>query len=239
MDQLSEIDSLLSDFNRSLTDYVDSLSFDPGRLQEIEDRLNVIRRCQDKYGASVSDVMDALQKRLDRIEFCRPMTSAEKNCPPEIAGARQELEDTCAQLTAARQKAAAEVAAGMKEALLGLNFLRVEFTIQVEADRDHPGRNARIAFPCMFPPIQENLCGPLTVAGNVTLQDHAPSRPYLRARTVSTALVLTRSTPVSAARPPWKVSGKMGQLAQNHQVLCITHLPQIAAIQDSHYLIEK
>ena len=241
VDQLSEIDSLLSDFNRSLTDYVDSLSFDPGRLQEIEDRLDVIRRCQDKYGASVSDIMDALQKRLDRIEFLQAYDKRRKELSARIAGARQELEDACTQLTAARQKAAAEFAAGMKEALLDLNFLRVEFAIQVEPDRDHPGPEG---WDHVSMHISMNPGEPLRPLEQVASGGEL-SRIMLALKTVFAgkddiySFIFDEIDTGISGQTAWKVSGKMGRLAQNHQILCITHLPQIAAMQDSHYLIEK
>ena len=241
VDQLSEIDSLLSDFNRSLTDYVEGLSFDPGRLQEIEDRLDVIRRCEDKYGATVPDIMEALQKRLERIDFLRAYEKRRKELSAQIEKARQELEDACTQLTAVRRKAADEFAAGMKAALLDLNFLRVEFAIRVEPDPSHPGSEG---WDHVSMHISMNPGEPLRPLEQVASGGEL-SRIMLALKTVFAdkdemySFIFDEIDTGVSGQTAWKVSGKMGRLAKDHQILCITHLPQIAAMQDSHYLIEK
>ena len=241
VDQLSEIDCLLSDFNRSLTDYVDGLSFDPGRLQEIEDRLDVIRRCQDKYGATVADIMQALQKRLDRIEFLRAYETRRKKLSAQISESREKLEKACRELTAARKKAASEFAAGMKEALLDLNFLRVEFAIQVEPDQNHPGPDG---WDSVSMHISMNPGEPLRPLEQIASGGEL-SRIMLALKTVFAgkdelySFIFDEIDTGISGQTAWKVAGKMGRLAKDHQILCITHLPQIAAMQDSHYLIEK
>ena len=241
VDQLSEIDSLLSDFNRSLTDYVEGLSFDPGRLQEIEDRLDVIRRCEDKYGATVPDIMQALEKRLERIEFLRAYETRRKQLSAQIDKSRQTLEKACTELSEARKKAAAEFAAGMKEALLDLNFLRVEFAIEVEPDRAHPGPEG---WDHVSMHISMNPGEPLRPLEQIASGGEL-SRIMLALKTVFAgkddiySFIFDEIDTGISGQTAWKVSGKMGRLARDHQILCITHLPQIAAMQDSHYLIEK
>ena len=241
VDQLSEIDSLLSDFNRSLTDYVDSLSFDPGRLQEIEDRLDIIRRCQDKYGADIPAIMDALKKRRDRIDFLSAYEKHRKQLSAQIEKARTELESACTELTDVRKKAAAEFAEGMKEALLDLNFLRVEFAIQVEPDMTHPGPEG---WDHVSMHISMNPGEPLRPLEQVASGGEL-SRIMLALKTVFAgkddiySFIFDEIDTGISGQTAWKVSGKMGRLAKDHQILCITHLPQIAAMQDSHYLIEK
>lgn len=241
VDQLSEIDSLLSDFNRSLTDYVDGLSFDPGRLQEIEDRLDVIRRCQDKYGATVPDIMEALEQRRSRIEFLRAYETRRKQLSAQIDKSRKILEKACTDLSEARKKAAAEFAARMKEALLDLNFLRVEFAIEVEPDCDHPGPEG---WDHVSMHISMNPGEPLRPLEQVASGGEL-SRIMLALKTVFAgkddiySFIFDEIDTGISGQTAWKVSGKMGRLAQNHQILCITHLPQIAAMEDSHYLIEK
>ena len=241
LDQLSEIDGLLSDFNRTLTDYVEDLSFDPGRLSEIEDRLDVIRRCQDKYGATIPEILKALDQRRERIDFLQAYDQRRKALSAQIAAAREDLEKACEALTAARQKAAAEFAAGMKNALLDLNFLRVEFAICVEPDRDHPGPEG---WDHISMHISMNPGEPLRPLEQVASGGEL-SRIMLALKTVFAgkddiySFIFDEIDTGISGQTAWKVAGKMGRLARNHQILCITHLPQIAAMQDSHYLIEK
>ncbi|MBQ2640818.1 MAG: DNA repair protein RecN, partial [Lachnospiraceae bacterium] len=240
-DQLSEIDSLLADFNRSMTDYVESLSFDPGRLAQIEERLDVIRRCQDKYGATIPRILEALEKRRDRIAFLQAYETRRTALAREMEAAREKLDKACGALTDARQKAAESFAAAMRDALLDLNFLRVAFEIRVEPDRAHPSPEGwdRVS---MY--ISMNPGEPLRPLEQVASGGEL-SRIMLALKTVFAgkddiySFIFDEIDTGISGQTAWKVSGKMGQLARDHQILCITHLPQIAAMEDSHFLIRK
>ena len=240
-DQLSEIDSLLADFNRSMTDYVEGLSFDPGRLAQIEERLDVIRRCQDKYGATIPQILEALARRRDRIAFLQAYDARRTALAHEMAAAKEALDRACGELTKARQKAAETFAAAMRDALLDLNFLRVAFEIRVEPDRAHPGPEGwdRVS---MY--ISMNPGEPLRPLEQVASGGEL-SRIMLALKTVFAgkddiySFIFDEIDTGISGQTAWKVSGKMGQLARDHQILCITHLPQIAAMEDSHYLIRK
>lgn len=241
LDQITEVDGLLSDFNRSLADYVEELSFDPERLSQIEDRLDVIHRCGDKYGRSVSDIMDALEKRRKRIEFLEAYDARRRELKAMMDKERAELEDVCERLTLARRKAALVFADKMKEALLDLNFLRVEFAIKVEPDRNHPGPDG---WDQISMHISMNPGEPLRPLEQIASGGEL-SRIMLALKTVFAGrdelytFIFDEIDTGISGQTAWKVSEKMGRLAMDHQILCITHLPQIAAMQDSHYLIEK
>jgi len=241
LDQASEIDSLLSDFNRSLTDYVEGLSFDPARLAQIEDRLDVIRRCQDKYGRSVKEIRAALEERRSRIDFLQAYESRRTALAAELKSARGDLEKTCRELTEARKQAAADFSARMKEALLDLNFLRVEFAVCVEPDMDHPGPEG-VDHVSMH--ISMNPGEPLRPLEQVASGGEL-SRIMLALKTVFAgrdelySFIFDEIDTGISGQTAWKVAARMGRLAGDHQILCITHLPQIAAMQDSHFLIEK
>lgn len=239
--QLFEIDSLLSDFNRGLTDYVGELSYDPGRLSQIEDRLDVIRRLGDKYGRSVSDIREALAKRRERIEFLNVYEARRTALSKDLEKERAALEEACGELTLARQKAALAFSAAMKAALLELNFLQVEFSVRVEPDREHPGADG---WDQVSMYISMNPGEPLRPLEQVASGGEL-SRIMLALKTVFAgkddiySFIFDEIDTGISGQTAWKVSGRMGRLSRDHQILCITHLPQIAAMQDSHYLIEK
>ena len=240
-EQLSSIDSLLADFNRSLSDYVEELSFDPGRLSEIEDRLDGIRRCQDKYGATIPLILQAMEERRDRIEYLQAYEARRKELASDLERARGVMEDACSALTRARQESAAAFAEAMREALLDLNFLRVAFEIHVIPDPDHPGPEG---WDQISMHISMNPGEPLRPLEQVASGGEL-SRIMLALKTVFAgkdelySFIFDEIDTGISGQTAWKVSGKMGRLAKDHQIICITHLPQIAAMQDSHYLIEK
>lgn len=239
--QLSDIDGLLSDFNRSLRDYIEGLTFDPARLAQIEDRLDIIRRCMDKYGGSVGEIQKALEERRDRISFLEAYEKRRAALSEDLTAARADLEKACSALTKAREKAALSFAEAMKEALLELNFLRVEFAIRVEPDRDRPGPEG---WDHVSMHISMNPGEPLRPLEQIASGGEL-SRIMLALKTVFAgkdelySFVFDEIDTGISGQTAWKVSGKMGRLARGHQILCITHLPQIAAMQDSHFLIEK
>lgn len=239
--QLTQIDDLLSDFNRGMNDYIEGLSFDPARLSQIEDRLDVIRRCQDKYGASIGEIMRALEERRERLDFLRAYEERRARLMGQIEKSRNAMEEACNKLTEARKTAAGEFAELMKEALLDLNFLRVEFAVRVEPDRAHPGPDG---WDHVTMHISMNPGEPLRPLEQVASGGEL-SRIMLAMKTVFAgrdelySFIFDEIDTGISGQTAWKVSGKMGRLAKDHQILCITHLPQIAAMQDSHYLIEK
>ena len=102
--QLSDIDGLLSDFNRSLRDYIEGLTFDPARLAQIEDRLDIIRRCMDKYGGSVGEIQKALEDRRDRISFLEAYEKRRAALSEDLTAARADLEKACSALTKAEKR---------------------------------------------------------------------------------------------------------------------------------------
>ena len=201
----------------------------------------MIRRCQDKYGRTYGEIMDALQKRRDRIDFLQAYEARRSALSSEIARERSKLEEACEKLTGERQKAADEFAAGMKAALLELNFLRVEFAIRVEPDRNHPGPEG---WDHVSMHISMNPGEPLRPLEQIASGGEL-SRIMLALKTVFAGkddiytFIFDEIDTGISGQTAWKVSGRMGRLAKDHQILCITHLPQIAAMQDSHYLIAK
>ena len=240
-EQLAEIDGLLSDFNRSLTDYADGLSFDPARLAQIEDRLDVIRRCQDKYGRSAADILRALEERRSRIDFLQAYETRRAALAAELETSKKALEGACQALTLAREQAAGEFAARMKEALLDLNFLRVEFAIRVEPDDAHMGPEGRdhVAMHISMNPGEPLRPLEQVASGGELSRIMLALKTVFAGRDELYTFIFDEIDTGISGQTAWKVAGKMGRLAKNHQILCITHLPQIAAMQDSHYLIEK
>lgn len=195
----------------------------------------------DKYGGSVGKIQKALEERRDRISFLEAYEKRRAALSEDLTAARADLEKACSALTKAREKAALSFAEAMKEALLELNFLRVEFAIRVEPDRDRPGPEG---WDHVSMHISMNPGEPLRPLEQIASGGEL-SRIMLALKTVFAgkdelySFVFDEIDTGISGQTAWKVSGKMGRLAREHQILCITHLPQIAAMQDSHFLIEK
>ena len=240
-DELAEVESLLSDFNRSLSDYLRNLTFDPSEFQEIQERLNLINHLKDKYGRSIADIDRALAERTERLQFLEDYENGRKRLSKEIEEEYGRLLDHCAELSAVRREAADRFGAKLKEALLDLNFPQVEFESRMSSGEENlssGGYDKLVFYISMNPGESMRPLDQIASGGEL-------SRIMLGLKTVFAgkdeiyAFVFDEIDTGISGKTAWKVAEKMGKLAADHQILCITHLPQIASMQDSHYLIAK
>ena len=240
-DELAEVESLLADFNRSLSDYLRNLTFDPSEFQEIQDRLNLINHLKDKYGRSIADIERALSERTERLEFLEDYENGRRRLRREIEEEYARLLDLCAELSAVRREAADRFGAKLREALLDLNFPQVEFESRMTSGEENlssGGYDKLVFYISMNPGESMRPLDQIASGGEL-------SRIMLGLKTVFAgkdeiyAFVFDEIDTGISGKTAWKVAEKMGRLAADHQILCITHLPQIASMQDSHYLIAK
>lgn len=241
LDQLSEIDSLLSDFNRGLTDYVRGLTFDPEEFQSIQDRLNLINHLKDKYGRSIPKIQSAMEKRERRLDFLMDYENSRQQTLARAEEEKQKLLQLCAQLSGLRHRAAEEFAGKLKEALLELNFNQVEFEAGFESGENLLSANGydRMTFYISMNPGESPRPLEQIASGGELSRIMLGMKTVFAGRDDIHTFIFDEIDTGISGQTAWKVAEKMGRLAGDHQILCITHLPQIAAMEDSHYLIAK
>lgn len=240
-EQLGQIEALLNDFNRELADYVSSLTFEEETFHEVQERLNVINRLKEKYGNSIEAILQqeqALQQKCDRLN---DYEAYQKKLKQEAAAAEEKLISLCKKVSLIRSKAAAVLAKQMKQALIDLNFIDVEFSIAV---RPQEGGYRADGYDDVEFLISTNPGEPIKPLGNVASGGEL-SRIMLAIKTVLAdkdeidTLIFDEIDSGISGKTAWRVSEKMAVIGRAHQVICITHLPQIAAMADTHYVIEK
>lgn len=238
--QLYDGESILQDADREILSRMDHMDLDEERLARTEERLDLIRGLEAKYGGSVKEVLKKLeekQKRLDELEnFEKIRLKAEEN----LKEVQNKLDETCAELSQVRKKASGELAFQIKKALEDLNFLDVVFEMEIERlDHYTPGGYDEARFL-----ISTNPGEPIKPLGQVASGGEL-SRIMLAIKTVLAdtdeipTLIFDEIDTGISGRTAQKVSEKLAYIARTHQVICITHLPQIAAMADVHFLIEK
>ncbi|MBR6477552.1 MAG: DNA repair protein RecN [Lachnospiraceae bacterium] len=239
-EQLSEVDSLLADYNRDLADYMEDVTYDEAALRETEDRLNLINRLKEKYGNTISDILAYEEKRREYLEKLSDYDAYLEKLRNEEAGARKALEQACDELSTIRQKNAKTLTKQLTKAMESLNFLTVDFEISVQR-MEEPGEKGWDDVEFMIstnPGESRKPLGMVSSGGEL-------SRIMLAIKTVLAkqddvdALIFDEIDAGISGRTAWQVSKQLGMVAGAHQVICITHLPQIAAMADSHFLIEK
>ena len=237
---LTDIDGLLNDFNRELADYESGLTFDESVYHETEDRLNLIQRLKSKYGSSISEILahqDQCQAELEKLNDYENYLSGLHR---RLDEAETELKELSDRITAIRKANASVLQEKIKAALVDLNFLDVQFEIQC-TPLGHYTENGQDSIEFMIstnPGETVKPLGKVASGGELSRIMLAVKSVLADADAIETLIFDEIDTGISG-RTAQKVSEKMAVIARKHQVICITHLPQIAAMADDHYVIEK
>ncbi|MCM1126586.1 MAG: DNA repair protein RecN [Lachnospiraceae bacterium] len=241
IEQLTDIDNLLNDFNRSMADYQDSLEFDGEEFAALEERLNVINHLKNKYGNTLEAVLDSAGEKAEELERLRHFEEYMDQLKAKESRCKKEILSCCEELSKLRQKAAAPLSAKLKEAMADLNFQDVKFDISVTPEEEHFTQEGYDQVEFLISTNPGEAVRPLwQIASGGEL-----SRIMLAFKTVSAdrdetdTLIFDEIDTGISGKTAWKVAEKLGRLSGNHQIICITHLAQIASMADGHFLIEK
>ena len=239
-ESLNDIDSLLSDFNRDLSQYMAEAEFDEEMFAQIDGRLNEINRLKDKYGATIEDILATKQEKEDRLEKLMHHEAYLAKLTQALNDAKKEAEDAAFALSGMRKRYAKELSGKVEEALMDLNFLDVHFSMEF-LQTDHIGADGYDDAQFM---IRTNPGEPIRPLKDIASGGDM-SRIMLAIKTVLAehddidTLIFDEIDAGISGRTAQAVSEKLHLVAKEHQVICITHLPQIAAMADHHYLIQK
>ncbi len=241
LQQLGDVDSLLTDFNHTLSGYISDLEFDEEEFRNVEDRLNLINHLKDKYGQSILLIIKALDEKIKRLDTLSDLDAYRKRTEKELEEVRKEVLRLCGDISDVRRKGAEALAAKLRAALEDLNFLDVKFKIDVTRDE---GRITSRGFDDVEFMISTNPGEALRPLDQIASGGEL-SRIMLALKTVLadrddiSTLIFDEIDAGISGRTAFMVSTKLGELAADHQIICITHLPQIASMADTHFMIEK
>ncbi len=237
---LLDLESLLSDVNRSMADYMDNMSFDEETYKEVTGRLDLIRNLQAKYGGSYEKIMEYLDEKYRRLAELENYEENRRQTQQDLKKQEESLDKLCAELSGIRKEEAKKLCISITKALKDLNFLDVRFSMQF-SPLGHYSKNGYDEAEFL---ISTNPGEELAPLGKVASGGEL-SRIMLAMKTVLAdtddipTLIFDEIDTGISGRTAQKVSEKLSIIGRKHQVLCITHLPQIAAMADHHFLIEK
>ena len=238
--QLVEVDSLLNDFNRELADYSKTCEFSAEEFYETENRLNEINHLKTKYGDTIEKILDYCASREERIGILEDFDNYILRLKDQCAKAEEVLRQSTARLTKIRKKQAKILEEAIKEGLKDLNFENVKFRIQFESTKDYTAEGMDdIEFMISLNPGQpvKPLAG--VASGGELSRIMLAIKTVMAKRDDIETLIFDEIDVGISGRTAQKVSEKMALIGKKHQVICITHLAQIAAMADHHYMIEK
>ena len=238
--QLSEIENLLSDFNHSLSSYLDDLTFDEGEFQQLENRLDEINRLKAKYGSTIDEILAYKEEKEQRLQKLADYDTYLANLEKQYRQSEERLRENSEKMSEIRSRYAKKLSQMIQAELIDLNFLETNFETEVSQTGTLSAEGMDEV--CFL--ISMNPGSPLRPLGDVASGGEL-SRIMLAIKTVLAekddmpSLIFDEIDVGISGRTAQKVSEKMAVIAANHQVLCITHLAQIASMADNHFLIEK
>lgn len=239
-DQLYDAESILSDAGREAASYLDQMEFDEERFREVEERLDLIHGLQAKYGSTVQAIFKKLEEKRHRLDELENFEERKLQTQRELQKKEHELEQFCTQLSRMRKEASRTLTEKIRRGLLDLNFLDVKFSMEFTR-LDHytaQGFDEAQFLISTNPGEPEKPLGEVASGGEL-------SRIMLAIKTVLAdtddipTLIFDEIDTGISGRTAQKVSEKLSYIGRTHQVICITHLPQIAAMADCHFEIAK
>ena len=240
LDTAYELEAVGEDCLRAVEHYLDHSEMDEEKFFLLGERLDTIRSLMMKYGGTEEKALEALSKKEERLRFLTDYEKEKVLMEEALARSEEELREKAEKLSLERQKTAKELEERIQQEMQELGFLDTRFTFRFEKKRE----------------ISEK--GLDEVESYVSLNPGEPLRPLREVGSggelsrimlsIKTVLADTDAVPTLifdeidtgiSGRTAEKVGEKLEKIAKNHQVILITHLPQIAAKADRHFLIEK
>ena len=238
--QLGEVDSLLNDFNRELSGYISEEEFEEEVFYEVEKRLDEVNHLKDKFGGSMEAVLEAKEEKKQKYSRLKDYEQYLEQLEKRLEKSQAALQKVSRDVSRIRKKYAKELSKEVQAALVDLNFLDVQFTMEIrETERFTSNGKDEAEFL-----ISTNPGEPLKPLGKVASGGEL-SRIMLAIKTILAesdeieTLIFDEIDAGISGRTAQMVAEKMNVIGRNHQVICITHLPQIAAMADTHFYINK
>ena len=235
-----QIDGLLNDFNRELSSYVEDLSFDDETFYETEKRLDQINGLKAKYGRTIEEILEYQNTQQQKLEKLARYEENFLEARQNLKKAEEQLEKDSYVLSEIRKDYSKTLTEKIIEGLRDLNFLDVKFRIDFQRKQEFTDNGYdSIEYEISTNPGESVKPLGRIVSGGELSRIMLAIKAILADRDQIETLIFDEIDTGISGRTAQKVSEKMAVIGSCHQVLCITHLPQIAAMADTHFEIEK
>ncbi|TCS96372.1 DNA repair protein RecN [Hazenella coriacea] len=258
MEEIAEIDSSLNYLNdivqsayyqlddvaRHLGRYRDEIEFDPVRLNQVEERLHLIKQCKRKYGDTIEEILEYGGKIEDELERLTHRDEQETELLDQLELLRPQLTELAQELTIRRKKIATQLQAKVEQELADLNMGSTIFHVAFRQDDLRSPQLQATGIDQIEFLIAPNPGEPLRPLAKIASGGEL-SRIMLALKVIFTdiqeihTLIFDEVDTGVSGRAAQAIAEKIAVLARNHQVLCVTHLPQVACMADHHLYIFK
>lgn len=252
-EQMQALNDTLAEVSRDVRAYLENIEFNPRRLEQVEERLDLLQRLKRKYGGSLAAVLAFAEQARAELETITHASERIEALEQQENSLLSQAGSLAARLSALRTQAAGQLARGVEAELNDLSMAGARFSVQIERSADPAGlrlpEGERVSFDENGIDRVEFLIAPNPGEGLKPLVKIASggetSRLMLALKKVLTqadaipTLIFDEIDQGIGGRVGTVVGEKLWQLGRQHQVLCITHLPQLAAYGDQHFSVRK
>lgn len=238
--QLMDVDNLLNDFSREVSSYAQELDVDEETLCSTEERLDLINRLKTKYGNTIEAILEYKEEKEKRFQVLEHYEEYLAELESRFAACRKKLDEQAEALTRIRKEAAVRFSEQVCQALQELNFLDVRFELEFRKLEDYTASGLdEVCFMISTNPGQPLRPVQDTASGGELSRIMLAVKSIMADQEKVETLIFDEIDSGISGRTAQKVSEKLAVIAGTHQVICITHLAQIAAMADVHFMIEK
>lgn len=237
---VTDMDSVIRDLQHDLDKFIERNSFDSEHFVKVRDRLNLINRLKSRYGRSVDDILGYYDDLVQKLKKYSDYNSTRSKLNEELVAGRAELNRLAGVLSAARKKAASELEPMIISNLRDLNFLEVNFSIDFKkAEKITDNGFDRMEFLISMNPGEKLMPLSRVASGGELSRIMLAIKSSVADNDDIPTLIFDEIDTGISGKTAQMVAHKLYDLSRSHQVICITHLPQIAAMADSHFSIRK
>lgn len=239
-EQLLDVDNLLNDFSREVSAYAQELDADEETLRCTEERLDLINRLKTKYGNTIEAILGYKEEKEKRFQVLEHYEEYLAELESRFAACRKKLDEQAEALTRIRKEAAVRFSEQVCQALQELNFLDVRFELEFRRLEDYTASGLdEVCFMISTNPGQPLRPVQDTASGGELSRIMLAVKSIMADQEKVETLIFDEIDSGISGRTAQKVSEKLAVIAGTHQVICISHLAQIAAMADVHFMIEK
>lgn len=239
-DTLYDIDTMCRELTSEIYDYNSELEYHPESIKEVEERLDIINHLKLKYGKSIEEILSYRDKKQEYIDSLNHYGQEIEKINAEISDCEIKINNLCEKISKKRAAASGILEKKVREALTELNFLSVNFKIDI-TKKDKITENGFDNVEFMISTNPGEPLKPLVkvASGGELSRIMLAIKSILATEDEIDTLIFDEIDTGISGKTAQMVAEKLAKISKNHQVICISHLSQIAAMADNHYLIKK
>ncbi len=238
LSKITDVKYIIEDGVHEIGRFLENIDFDENALNDVEERLDLISKLEKKYGENVEAILKFLESATNELEKIENSEEKILELQKDLENAEKELSKVADEISNKRKCAAESLQKDIENTLSELDMPKVKFFVKLKEQSDFTVKGKETAEFLICPNVGEELKPLVKIASGGELSRVMLAIKSIVSDGVDTMVFDEIDTGVSGSAAQ-KIAIKLSKLAQNKQVICISHSPQLAAIADNHYVISK